>query len=985
MKTGRVLFVVVLILAICCSGIACSEDDRVSDHSEQRVPSHGDAELAAEQSDGPGPAEQRHEALVSALSSLMLHISGDISLEPAQIAEHKSAIDANKDLFGANHAIIAASFKLVQTYDTEIGSLWALDSTAQNLKRADVSDSDIHWVVYTVMQNIIDKTYTGPNVVAHRDLFSGFKFGSSAYFPGACDAPEEPEKTHTATIDAGFPKSFGRDTMYWTKPARKPTGTYLAPGTIATVTVPQALVRKGYQVRVGSHSWDFFRLPELHRLDRVSLLYDINATEIQVSSPLGGGIYIEVPYLSDSGIVEIEIKNAVPSPYYSAKPFHATTLEEWKNIQRHHKAPWADFQTEKFMMNVPTDWIYELEDPASLLAEWDMSMDATNELMGFPVQRGKETLYAQVDLAIPYGFHATGYPAVNAWYDPNETYGGAHDDYLVTSPKHADYVEFHEMGHGYLFPKLASDIESTVNLLHVAVLNRKLGFSLDEAFQKSAPSGNAFRTIDNAAIFWMMMQDFNNNKPMNALDKSYQHQGHADYVEVARLFGWDVLANYWKAYMLAGEDKAIIDDGEIDPMLLRLSNAVGFDIRPLFHFWGVHPDQPTGLQEAIDADQLLPSMDIYTTLKKYQSLVPQDKGAFQKFALDWWDGEEDEAKNRYAAIWDSYDETYASLVQSNVQNIIDHYFPDGPPEIVGADDAQPPTPDPMTFSTPPNASGEQSISMVAARAEDDSWVQYYFTNTAGAGHDSGWQGSRIYEDTGLKPNSVYAYTVKTRDYSPAQNISVPSSPASARTRSMDITRPVPEQMSMEVAPVTTSPSTIYMEATTASDASGVEYLFTCTGGDCNDSGWQDGASYTDTGLNPETEYRYTVTVRDKSPQGNKTGASAALSATTGAAMTGPYLVMSKAVYAEGEDIVVHYVAPAGKPSVWVGIFSPPTKAELSDSDGIQYQYLAGKPVGPTRMMHGNLVFNGMAAGRYQARLHYNDDYPIQARIEFTVK
>ena len=982
MKTRHALFYAVLILTVHCPGIAHSGYDKISDNSEHRVTSHGDAELAT---GSPSPAQMRQEALVSALSSLTLHITSDASLEPSGIAQHKSTIDANKDFFGASRAIIAASFKLVKTYDTEIGPLWVSDSPVKNFKRADVSDSDIHWAVYTVMQNIIDKTYTGPNIVDNEDLFSGFKFGSSAYFPGACDALEDPEKTYTATINASFLKSFGRDTMYWTRPARKPTGMYLAPGTVATIIVPQALVGKGYQVRVGSHSWDFFRLPELYRLDRSSLLFDINATQIQVSSPLGGGIYIEVPHLSDNGIVEIEIKNAVPSPYFSAKPFHTTTLEEWKKIQRHHKAPWADFQTEKFMMNVPTDWIYKLEDPASLLAEWDMSMDATNELMGFPVERGKETLYAQVDLAIPFGFHATGYPAVNAWYDPNKAYGGAHDDYLVTSPKHADYVEFHEMGHGYLFPKLETDIESTVNLLHVAVLNRKLGFSLDEAFQKSAPSGNASRSIDNAAIFWMMMQDFKNNKTMNALDKNYQHQGHADYAEVARLFGWDVLADYWKAYMLEGTEKSPIDNGETDTILLRLSEAVGVDIRPLFHFWGVHPDKPTALQEAIDAERLLPSMDIYRTLKKYQSLVPQDKGAFQKFALQWWGGKEDEAKSKHAAIWDIYNETYANLVQSNVQNIIDHYFPDGPPEVVGVDDSQAPTPNPMTFSTPPGATGERSISMTAANAADDSWVQYYFTNTAGAGHDSGWQGSRVYEDTGLKPNTVYAYTVKTRDYSPAQNSSAASSPVSARTKRLDNTSPLPGKMSMKVAPVATSPSTIYMVATTASDPSGVEYYFTCTTGDGHDSGWQEGASYTDTGLNPETEYSYIVTVRDKSPQVNKTSASAALSATTEVAFTGPYLVMSKPVYAVGEDIVVHYVAPAGKPSVWVGIFRPPTKAELSDSDGIQYQYLEGKPVGPTGMMNGNLVFNGMAAGSYQARLHYNDDYPIKARIEFTVR
>jgi hypothetical protein len=977
MKTRHALFVAVLIHAVYCPGIAHAGNDKVSGNSEHQVTSLGDAELTVVPGDNLIPAEKRQETLVSALNSLTLHITGEASLEPSEIAEHKSAIDSNKDFFGVSRAIIAASFKLVKTYDTEIGPLWVSGSPVQNFKRADVSDSDIHWAAYTVMQNIVDKTYTGPNIIENEDLFSGFMFESSAYFPGACDAPEDPEKVYSATINASFLKTFGRDTMFWTRPARKPTGTYLAPGTIATVTVPTALVGKGYQIRVGSHSWDFFRLPELHRLDRVSLLYEINASKTQVSSPLGGGIYIEVPYLSDEGVVEIEIKNAVLSPYFSAKTFHTTMAEEWINTQRHLKAPWADFQTEKFMMNVPTDWIYELEDPTSLLAEWDLSMDATNELMGFPVQRGKETLYAQVDLAIPYGFHATGYPAVNAWYDPNESYGGDHDDYLVTSPKHADYVEFHEMGHGYLFPKLATGIESTVNLLHVAVLNRKLGFSLDEAFQKSAPPADTSRTIDDAAVVWMMMQDFKNNKPMDILDKSYQHQGHANYVEIVRLFGWDVLAKYWRTYMLEEPDASPIDNGNTDPILLKLSRAIDVDVRPLFHFWGVHPDKPTALEKAIEAEKLLPSMEIYRTLKRYQTLVPPDKAAFHKFALNWWGGKKDKAESKFAASWHSYDEAYTSLVQSTVQDIIDLYFPDGPPAVVGQNDLFAPTPNPITFLIPPAATGELSISMTAADAEDDSWVQYYFANTTIDGHDSGWQNRRVYEDNGLEPNTVYAYTVKTRDFSPAQNTGEPSGPASARTNKMDSVSPLPKRMHMTVAPVATSPSIIYMEATTATDPSGVEYFFTCTVGNCNDSGWQQDASYTDTGLNSETTYSYSVTARDKSPQGNKNGASASLSTITKAATDEPYLVMDKPVYAVGEDIVVHYVASAGERSRWVGLFNPPTNAKLSESDGIQFQYLT--------KAHGRLVFNGLSAGSYQARLHYNDGYPIEARVEFAIK
>jgi hypothetical protein len=69
-------------------------------------------------------------------------------------------------------------------------------------------------------------------------------------------------------------------------------------------------------------------------------------------------------------------------------------------------------------------------------------------------------------------------------------------------------------------------------------------------------------------------------------------------------------------------------------------------------------------------------------------------------------------------------------------------------------------PDPMTFAMVPYATGPTSISMAATTATDAS---YYFTCTAGGGHDSGWQAGTTYTDTGLTPETTYTYTVKARD------------------------------------------------------------------------------------------------------------------------------------------------------------------------------------------------------------------------------
>jgi hypothetical protein len=195
-------------------------------------------------------------------------------------------------------------------------------------------------------------------------------------------------------------------------------------------------------------------------------------------------------------------------------------------------------------------------------------------------------------------------------------------------------------------------------------------------------------------------------------------------------------------------------------------------------------------------------------------------------------------------------------------------------------DATPPTPNPMTWATPPAAASETSITMTATTASDPSGVEYYFTCTAGGGHDSGWQNSPVYTDTGLTPGTSYTYTVKARDKSLAQNPTTASDPASIATAAADVTPPTPDPMTFATAPAATSQDTITMTASTATDPNGVQYYFTCTAGGGHDSGWQGSTVYTDTGLIPATTYTYTVMARDLSLAQNPTVPSAAASATT---------------------------------------------------------------------------------------------------------
>jgi sialate O-acetylesterase len=92
--------------------------------------------------------------------------------------------------------------------------------------------------------------------------------------------------------------------------------------------------------------------------------------------------------------------------------------------------------------------------------------------------------------------------------------------------------------------------------------------------------------------------------------------------------------------------------------------------------------------------------------------------------------------------------------------------------------------------------------------------------------------------------------------------------------------PVPDPMTWDSVPNAVSDTSISMTATVATDRSGVEYYFDCVDDGCSDSGWQDGTTYLDTGLQPATDYSYRVQARDKSTNQNATGFSTTEVATT---------------------------------------------------------------------------------------------------------
>ena len=98
-------------------------------------------------------------------------------------------------------------------------------------------------------------------------------------------------------------------------------------------------------------------------------------------------------------------------------------------------------------------------------------------------------------------------------------------------------------------------------------------------------------------------------------------------------------------------------------------------------------------------------------------------------------------------------------------------------------DLQPPTTNAVLWEVAPTMVDTTSITMTTARAEDASEVEYYFANISvpDKSHDSGWQESPTFNDTGLTAATEYRYTVRFRDKSKNQNETASSAPASALT------------------------------------------------------------------------------------------------------------------------------------------------------------------------------------------------------------
>ena len=340
--------------------------------------------------------------------------------------------------------------------------------------------------------------------------------------------------------------------------------------------------------------------------------------------------------------------------------------------------------------------MYAYDDPLALLNTYDLAMDAVAEWGGYPpVLReaaGVHTLYLMPDLLIATPLYGTGYPQTNVLYDPETDYGGNYDFWVLRDPVGWS-TTWHELGHTQQRQEAkfqyAAETEAIVNFLWCYVEHVKFSVPFNEAF-KTTRGGDGQYEPDDAAVHWMITENFRNGNEMNRDDPNqeyqYQHRGYAKYADIARLFGWDAYTGAYHQENLDFEagvtgPGATLAGYGYQARTLRLSIQAGYDLTPLIHFWGIHPLEPDALAAEHSARALGPSTKVRCLLLRYRELVPADNAEFNAFFERVYPGRPSDPNDNpgygrgwYNAWRDTFNETHGAAAKAQVDAVLALYF-----------------------------------------------------------------------------------------------------------------------------------------------------------------------------------------------------------------------------------------------------------------------------------------------------------------------
>ncbi|MBI5864787.1 MAG: hypothetical protein HZB38_09810 [Planctomycetes bacterium] len=345
------------------------------------------------------------------------------------------------------------------------------------------------------------------------------------------------------------------------------TGLYAAPGEVVSVEIPPAAERGKLEIRIGAHRDELWHHDKWKRVPEITLERPLTAATTHVASAFGGPIYLVVPNDCKLAECDVTISHAIAMPHYVDGK---TDLAEWRERIRSAPAPWAELESDKIILTIPSRVVRDLENPDEVMKFWNDLSDAHATLAGIPLRRPRPERFV-ADVQISAGYMHSGCPIMTHldvaehFVDAKKLRGGD------------GWGFFHELGHNHQSGDWTFDGtgEVTCNLfaLHAidTICQPKPGTRGHGAVDKPP---DVAKYIADGADFAIWKRD-----PFLALQM---------YVQLQKEFGWEPFKKVFAEYRdLPKQDRPKSDAEKRDQWMVRFSRTVGRNLGPFFERWGV--------------------------------------------------------------------------------------------------------------------------------------------------------------------------------------------------------------------------------------------------------------------------------------------------------------------------------------------------------------------------------------------------------------
>lgn len=407
---------------------------------------------------------------------------------------------------------------------------------------------------------------------------NGAKSPFADAFPGS--VPESAQPVVNQKVDVNFDFStFSSLRQLYTPKGWVSTGLYADPGKTITVNVPEGVA--DLDVQIGPHTDnlnsrdmnEWFRAPVV--VKRETLKPGIN----KITSPYGGLVYLIPTKSTPSKTATVTIDGGYQAPYFV---LGKTSLSDWKNTIRNYPAPWAELQSERMIMTVPSSFIKNLDNPDEVLEKWDEMFAQFDDIVGLKPETNEPHKSVNLpfrfvgDKQISAGFMHAGYPIM--FYNEFSARDAVTVEGITTL---AGWGWWHETGHEYQqHPWTWGAItEATVNLFSLRAQDH---FNSSSRLLMKRSDGT---TVYDKAFAYLSKPDAGKNFNSDQIDVWSRL---VMFRQLQMAYGWDFYSELFTDVRdLPEADIPKDEQGEIDLFVTKAAEIAGHNLLEFFDKWGL--------------------------------------------------------------------------------------------------------------------------------------------------------------------------------------------------------------------------------------------------------------------------------------------------------------------------------------------------------------------------------------------------------------